>query len=157
MKTAAESRTDFPTPPGLVVLVGCCRDKGPVPTAARALYRSPRFRLAVEWAEASRCPWFILSGKHGLLAPDDVVAPYDLDLSAADVAVVSDWARQAVAALLDRVPGVRRVILLAGDAYAAPVAACLDRAGVGSELPLAGLTDGERLQRLAALPNDRNR
>jgi hypothetical protein len=139
------------TKPGVVVLVGCSRTKGPAPAPARTLYESARFHLASSWAQASGLPWFVLSGRHGLVAPDEVLAPYDFDLGAAGAAQVNAWAGRVAADLLGRVPGLRSAVLLAADPYADPVAACLTGAGVRSERPLAGLDPAACLRRLADL------
>jgi len=139
------------TNPGAVVLVGCSRCKGPAPAAARTLYESVRFRLAARWAHASGLPWFVLSGHHGLVAPDDVLVPYDFDLGAAGSAQVNAWAGRVAADLLRRVPGLQSAVLLAADTYADPVAACLTNAGVRCERPLAGLDSAASLRSLADL------
>jgi hypothetical protein len=64
-------------------LVMCSRSKRPARCAARDLYTSPRYLRDRAAAEATRDYWLILSGKYGLLDPDRVIEPYDLDLNAA--------------------------------------------------------------------------
>jgi hypothetical protein len=45
---------------------------------ARNLYdASDYFTKMRAWAESHDRPWYILSAKHGLVAPDEIIAPYD--------------------------------------------------------------------------------
>lgn len=64
-----------------VFLVSCVAEKRPAPSVARDLYRSPWFLKARGLAEREGAAWFILSAEHGLVEPDDVVAPYDRTLN----------------------------------------------------------------------------
>jgi hypothetical protein len=45
------------------------------------LVQSDLFCKARRFAEASGCPWFILSAEHGLVAPGQVIAPYERTLN----------------------------------------------------------------------------
>ena len=60
-----------------LLLVACVKEKRSVPSAARDLYVSPLFRKERAYAERSGLPWFILSAEHGLLGPDEWIAPYE--------------------------------------------------------------------------------
>ena len=62
---------------GRVVLVACAKSKVSQPAAAKDLYSSARFRKARAYAEKLGDPWFILSAEHGLVAPDEWLAPYE--------------------------------------------------------------------------------
>ncbi len=62
---------------GRVGLVSCVKTKRSIATAAKDLYISPLFRGQRQAVEAGCDRWFILSAKHGLLAPNTVIAPYD--------------------------------------------------------------------------------
>ena len=59
-----------------LVLVACVKRKLSCP-AARDLYRSARFRKARAYAERRGKPWFIVSAEHGLVAPEEWLAPYE--------------------------------------------------------------------------------
>lgn len=63
-----------------VGLVACGKQKLATPAEARLLYVSPLFRKASAYAAATYDRWFILSARHGLLAPEQRIAPYDLSL-----------------------------------------------------------------------------
>jgi len=67
-----------------LVIVGCCDKKRAAKCAARDLYMSPLFRWARTYAEKyGTAGWLIASAEHGLLRPDDVIAPYDRRLPTA--------------------------------------------------------------------------
>ncbi len=63
------------------MLVGCVATKAPAPAPAKDLYRSQLFTRRRAYAEASGKPWFILSALHGLVQPDEVTEPYDLNMT----------------------------------------------------------------------------
>ena len=59
-------------------LIACGGRKGPAPAPAGDLYTGGLFGAARRWAEQSPDGrWGIVSGLHGYLSPDTVVAPYD--------------------------------------------------------------------------------
>ena len=63
-----------------LILVGCVKKKLPTPAAAKDLYISALFHKERTYAERAGVPWFVLFAEHGLVAPEDVLAPYDLQL-----------------------------------------------------------------------------
>src|SRR5207302_7891522 len=86
------------------ILLGCVSGKGERAAPARELYRSQLWRGRRGYAEASGRPWLILSALHGLVMPDDVLAPYDLAL--ADLSAVERrlWGDRVVSAMAKRFP-----------------------------------------------------
>ena len=58
-------------------LVGCVKTKRPGPSPAADLYDSALVRGRRRFVEATCDQWFILSAKHGLVAPDEVLARYE--------------------------------------------------------------------------------
>lgn len=68
--------------PSPVFLVACVAAKLDRPAPARDLYASPWFQKARAYVERQGGAWFILSAKHGLTAPETVIAPYDETLGA---------------------------------------------------------------------------
>jgi hypothetical protein len=77
-----------------VYLVSCVSRKQKQACPARDLYASDLFRKARRYAEASGCPWFILSAQYGLVPPDQVIAPYERTLNHMDVDGRRVWAEQ---------------------------------------------------------------
>jgi hypothetical protein len=64
-----------------VVLVACASRKLGRAARARELYQSALFRKSMAYAEGLKPDAvFILSAKHGLLAADEVIEPYDVTL-----------------------------------------------------------------------------
>jgi hypothetical protein len=80
-------------------LVGCVKSKLARPAQARDLYTSPLFRGRRREVERSCDCWFVLSAKHGLVAPDSVLEPYDQTLKRAGRADRRRWSEEVLAAL----------------------------------------------------------
>ena len=106
-----------------IVIVGCSSVKRSGVHAAKDLYTSPLFRLSCLWAEKNGQAWFILSGKYGLMKPDQKLHSYDFSLADAGASERHDWAVRVVKDLSNHLramgPGFDRVniTLLAGKAY----------------------------------------
>jgi hypothetical protein len=130
-----------------LVLVGCVKKKFDVPAPARELYTSPLFRKERVYAEQKGVPWFVLSAEHGLVAPDEVLAPYDLRLSKTSRDYRRAWGARVVERLGEVVGPVRgkTVEVHAGSAYTESIRDLLNREGVTVVEPLAGLPMGARL------------
>ena len=71
--------------PRPVYLVGCGKSKLDHPAPARHIYTGSLFQKALEYAEMKAlregADIWILSAKHGLLSPGDIIDPYDLALT----------------------------------------------------------------------------
>ncbi len=133
--------------PADIVLISCGKTKVNHPVPARDLYVSVPFRKARAYAERSGAPWFILSAKHRLVKPDEILEPYDLRLADTSRAYRAEWAAIVVERLREFAGPLeaKRVEVLAGEDYLAPIRSRLrDRGAVVLE-PLHGLTQGRRL------------
>ena len=130
-----------------VVLVGCVKRKLDAPAPARELYTSPLFRKERDYAEQAGVPWFILSAEHGLVAPDQVLEPYDLRLSKTSREYRRTWGARVVEQLREAVGSVagKAIEIHAGSAYSDAIRVLLSRQGATVIEPLAGLTMGARL------------
>ena len=128
-----------------VYLVSCVSQKREQACAARDLYVSDWFRKARRFAEASGCPWYVLSAKHGLVAPDQVIAPYEQTLNTTRVAGRRAWGERVAAQLAEAVPDLSRVVFLAGGRYREFLAPHLAGRGVEVSVPMEGLRIGEQL------------
>lgn len=74
-------------------IVGCSARKGATPTTAKQLYAGTLFRCARRRFEAEHMAWRIASAKHGLIHPEQPIAPYDealIDKTAAEMRAWSD-------------------------------------------------------------------
>jgi hypothetical protein len=130
-----------------LVLIGCVRTKKPAPTAAAELFDSPLFERRHHYATSSGLPWFILSAKFGLLAPDDVIGPYDVYLKEQSPEYRKAWGEFVVAQLGRQLPSLRGLTIEvhAGEAYVTPLRAPLAVHGATLVAPLAHLRQGEQL------------
>ena len=67
-------------------LVSCVGKKLPHSAQANALYTSDWFRKTRSFVDAKGWPWFILSAKYGIVAPEQVIEPYEKTLNTMRVA-----------------------------------------------------------------------
>ena len=82
--------------PADYLLVGCVKRKSDWVGPARDVYASPLWRYRREYAERIAVPWFILSAKYRLLAPDTHIKPYDLALADFSPAERRAWSRHVL-------------------------------------------------------------
>lgn len=124
-------------------LLACVKEKAAQPMPAADLYRSVWFRKARAFVEAKHAPWLILSALHGVVDPEDVIAPYEQTLMTMRAAERRAWGERVVTQLLERsYEDGGRVVILAGAMYREPISRWLgDRASV----PMRGLAIGEQL------------
>lgn len=129
------------------ILVGCVSQKNTDPAPAKDLYRSELFRRRRLWAEASQRPWWIVSAEYGLVAPDEVIAPYDTRIAALSAADRVRLARSVADRLESEIGPLHGKVLElhGGDEYFLAVAAELRRRGAEVVRPLEGLRIGEQL------------
>jgi len=125
---------------GRVVLVGSSGAVADGVQPASRLFRSSGFARAREHAEAAGHPWFVLSGKHGLLDPDDVVGPFDVLFGDQSLGYRTAWGEWVVAQLADRVRLTGTTVEVHGGVdFAQPLRTPLARRGAGLEIPLPGM------------------
>ena len=109
--------------------------------------RDPRARCSAATASPtpasapvhSRLPWFVLSAKHGLLDPGEVVSPHEIQIDDQPAAYRTAWGEWVVAQLADRLQldGVT-VEVHGGVDFAQPLRQPLARRGAVLEIPLPG-------------------
>lgn len=128
-----------------VCLVACTSRKGDQPAPAEFIYRSPLFSAARSYAEKRADQWFILSAKHGLLSPNDVIDPYNESLMSQSDSQRQKWARRVHKAFTARVPTVGRVIFLAGSAYRSHLAPRFEEEGRETSAPMSTLGIGSQV------------
>jgi cytoplasmic iron level regulating protein YaaA (DUF328/UPF0246 family) len=131
-----------------VALVSCVKQKRQSASPAQDLYLSQLFRGLRRYAETHADTWYILSAEHGVLRPDEVVAPYELTLNTMPKAERLAWADRVQRQLLELLPADAQIILLAGLRYREQIEPFLRKRGFSVTVPLEGLKIGEQLQRL---------
>jgi hypothetical protein len=124
---------------GRVVLVGSSGATAEEPGSAAELFLSDGFARARDHAVHSRLPWFVLSAKHGLLDPGDVIGPFAVQIDDQPAAYRTAWGEWVVAQLADRVQLDGVVVEVHGGVdFAQPLRQPLARRGAVLEIPLPG-------------------
>jgi hypothetical protein len=90
--------------------------------------------------------WFILSAKHGLLRPDEVVAPYEETLNTMSADRRRAWASAVCRQLMEVTSPGDTLVFLAGSRYREGLIPELLHRGCKVEVPMEGLTIGRQLQ-----------
>jgi hypothetical protein len=131
-------------------LISCTKSKRNEPAPPGDLYDpSPSFRKARAYCERTHDDWYVLSAKHGLLAPDDPpIEPYDEALTNAPIARRREWAQRVAKEMTEEelLDSENVLVIHAGKAYYEDLLPLLEKQGVTVELPLEGLRQGERLR-----------
>ena len=130
-----------------IVLLTCVKSKAARPSAAKDLYTSTLFKKQRAYAEQVGVPWFILSAEHGLVAPDEWLAPYERYLAETPASYRAAWGMW-VAARLDLLAGPladKTIEIHAGSTYLGAVRPELEKRGARVVDPLKGLQMGPRL------------
>jgi hypothetical protein len=94
-------------------LVSCAERKLDYACPAKEMYtRSTNFRMMRRCAEALARDWFIISGKFGLLQPDQRIEPYQYKLTRSDANFTAKVRRQS-----KNLRAGGRLLILASDLY----------------------------------------
>ncbi|MCY3837912.1 MAG: hypothetical protein OXH09_04565 [Gammaproteobacteria bacterium] len=119
----------------------CVKVKRETPAPANELYVSAWFKKARACVERTGRRWAVLSAKHGLVWPDEIVAPYDKKLRAGESRA---WSERVLVDLAPHLGGVSRVAFLAGSVYRRHLADGLRRRGIDVQVPMEGLDWGSQ-------------
>jgi cytoplasmic iron level regulating protein YaaA (DUF328/UPF0246 family) len=99
---------------------------------------------ASAYAEKTCDRWYVLSAKHGLVRPDDMIEPYDLRLGAGTggSAPIHAWAAKVRDQLAVELDGLENVLLiaLAGERYRSAL-----QGPWTYEIPMKGMGIGQQL------------
>ncbi len=152
-----EPRPPFPSwavPPlptkGTIGLVGCVKRKLTHSAPAHLLYTSAMFKREHEWASVRCDRWFILSAKHGLVAPEAVLAPYEETLNKRSKAEKEIWSADVLDQLVTVLATLRgrHFEIYAGRNYFGfGLSAGLIERGATVSIPWSGLGLGQRAAR----------
>ena len=129
-----------------VALVACVKAKRDEPSPASRLYESTWFRKARAYAETKADTWRILSAKHGVLDPREVIAPYDTSLVDFSASKRREWADGVLKSLDGFLDSADEVIILAGRRYREYLTGPLRERDYKVSVPMEGLGIGEQLQ-----------
>ena len=135
-----------PTTTSDVVLVGCVKSKRTTAAPAADLHTSTLFARRRRYAEASGAPWFVVSSRWGLVAPDEVIAPYDVYLGDQSAAFRRAWGEFVVEQLHQHLDLRGTVVEIhAGDHYVDALRPPVERAGATLVDPVDAHSMGETL------------
>lgn len=129
-----------------VVLIGCVKSKLPHAAPAQDLYTGALFTRRRRHAENTGKPWFILSSRWGLVAPDEVIAPYNVYLGDMPSTYRRPWAEFVVAQLATRLAlSGAEIELHAGDHYVNALRPAMERSGAVVTDPVNARSLGQTL------------
>ena len=130
------------------VFVGCVKTKLTGRHKAQDIYRSTLFLGRRRYAELRAVPWFILSAKHGLLAPDDEIDSYDVALGDLTPEERQEWGLRVLSAIDQRLGPLdgKTVEVHAGAEYRDyGLRRGLEARGARVVVPLEGVDFGNQL------------
>ena len=117
-------------PIGDVILVGGVRTTTHHAAPAAYLYTGALFARRRRYAEAAGRPWFVLSGRWGCVAPDEIVAPAELTLGDMPPAYRHGWAEHVVGSLAGVLPLAGAIVEIhAGDQVIDALRGAFEREG----------------------------
>jgi len=133
---------------GRVGLVGCVRQQAARRAAAQDLFLSPLFRARRAYVERTCGRWYVLSALHGLVAPGEELAPYDLKLKSLSQAERRAWSERVLTQLeaeLGAVDGLTFEIHAGASYTNEGLVRGMRARGAAVELPAAGLGEAQEL------------
>lgn len=125
-------------------LIACSEAKLSYPAPAVELYQGQAFKLAVKASHKADADILILSAKHGVVQPDQILEPYDCSLLRRSSSWRADWAKRT-SDQLSKYKN-RPTTILAGKFYAQAVVGFKNKS-----TPLAGLGIGQQLAVLSKM------
>lgn len=133
-----------------IVLISCTKSNTSYPAPARELYSpSHLFTKALAYVEPYADVIYILSAKHGLIALDQRLEPYEQTLKSMRPRERAAWAQQVFSRLQELHGSDLSGFTFefhTGQEYREHLAALLTRAGAACTCPVEGLAIGERMQ-----------
>jgi len=135
-------------PQGRVGLVGCVRQQAARRAVAQDLFVSPLFRGRRAYVERTCGRWYVLSALHGLVAPGEELAPYDLKLKSLSQAERRAWSERVLTQLeaeLGAVDGLAFEIHAGASYTNEGLVRGLRARAAAVELPAAGLGEAQEL------------
>ena len=146
MTTLATINKQYP-----LAVISCSKSKLPGLQRVRKLYTGELFRLAVLAAEVMAERWVVISGRHGVLHPDDIIESYDESVMSKSRRQREQWGQHVSRQLKLCLPALQGSQVL--SFVSAPYQEFLDLSGVGASFfcPLQGMAIGLQKKRLKEL------
>lgn len=128
----------------MVFLVSCTkRKKGEGPHQAKDLYDSVWFNMAKKYIGEQQ--WYILSAKHHLLGPTELINPYNVSLHDFTRQERKEWSKEVCLSLI-KICSPCELTVFAGKRYTQYLDDILVRARFNPIYPLSGLGIGNQLK-----------
>ena len=130
-------------------LISCSKSKQNYPCRADEMYRpSALFSKAYDYAIEHYDQVAILSAKHGLILPHEVIEPYEQTLKTMRRKEKKQWAERVYKQLNAKLEfqEINEVCFHAGMDYRENLIPILRREGARIHVPLEGLRQGQQLQ-----------
>lgn len=129
-----------------VAFVACSKKKKTYPCEAASLYAESRlFTFASSYCKTHYDEWFILSAKHGIVTPSEMLEPYDQTLKSASASDKKQWAHNVSLQIQQQFSYKPPVFYFhAGDNYVKYLIPLLEGAGYQCVRPLKGLGIGKQ-------------
>ena len=140
-----------------ICLVGCTSRKLSAPHPAEELYDSALFDGARYFSKTRCDQWHILSAKHGLVAPRQILKPYNQSLLEIDSGRRMIWAKDVFCALQNTSSEHDKIIFLAGKQYREFLTPMLLERGNSVAAPLASFGIGKQVAWLQKLMKEPER
>ena len=104
------------------VVIACSASKLPTPSPARCLYTGDLFVASRGFAEDKGLPLWIISAKHGVVSPDQVLEPYDCRVTGGrrSHAKPGSWSYRTAYMISNRIRPCHLVVL-GGEHYRHPM------------------------------------
>jgi hypothetical protein len=138
-----------------IALVSCVKKKLDHSAKAEDLYQSQWFKAASQMVKNKYSEWYILSAKHHLLDPSQIVDPYDMTLHGMSRCERQEWAGRVFAGIGRINPRPDLLTIFAGKIYRLDLLPLLMSMGYCISVPMAGMGIGKQLQwfkNVSALP-----
>ncbi len=114
---------------------------------AGRLYTSTLFQRASRYAMQKCDRWFVLSARHGLVAPDEVLDPYKITFNDLSDQERFEWAQNVMKFLLrERITAHDTVIILASAVVREYLVPVLKGRRFHVEIPIQGMNAVEQMQ-----------
>jgi hypothetical protein len=140
-----------------ICLVACVSTKMPNRAPAKDLYVSALFQKARAFATSRFDDWRIISAKYGLLAPDQMIDPYEQTLTNMPKEARLQWADRVFMAVIEDFKPDALLAFVAGERYREGLVTKLAEKGYTIRVPLEGLSIGTQLSWLKKLQDEQER
>lgn len=129
-----------------IALVSCTKLKQEYSCEAKDMYLpSQLFRKARNYIEQNNYDiWFILSAKHGLLKPTDIIEPYNITLNTMKKNEIVEWSHRVYDQLCKF--ELYQVDFYAGEKYRKYLISLLEEKDIICNIPMKRMGIGQQMQ-----------